>query len=256
MMSMNSESRTSNIVNTININQFNFINRTRQLIRRCSFCRCAGHNVTNCNDERLVNFNESLVEKKNELQYLPDAVTYFQVWLISLDPELIKAYAVRYCGANMRTNIELCVVKILQHIWLTEIQTEININTEDYIPLIQEIIRENNIEYLDLRLSTFLHEITSQELQSSENRKHNIKVTLCIQINDELEDCSVCYNDIKNSDMVTLNCNHRFCGTCVKKILITCNIDKTACCALCRGQITTFHINNQEIFDNLKENLN
>ena len=265
-MDMNSESRTSSQVNIINNSQFNFISRTRQLIRRCSFCRSDTHNVSNCNDDRLVNFNQTLQDKRDELQYIQDAVDYFKIWLFSLDPELIKAYAVRYCHVNTRTPHENCVIKIIQHIWLAEINVNIpnQISINDYIPFIQETIRDYNIDYLDLRLSAVLNAIESLEEEASENKKHKIEVTLCVEIETENThskdveqptDCSICYNEIKKFDMVTLNCNHSFCVTCVKKTLTTCKTDKTPCCALCRGEISKFNIKNPEVLNNLKENL-
>lgn len=262
-MDMNSESRTISQMNIISNRQFNFISRTRQLIRRCSFCRSDAHNVLNCNDNRLINFNQTLQDKRNELQYIQDAVTYFKIWLFSLDPELIKAYAVRYCAVNTRTTHENCVIKIIQYIWLTEINISIpnEISIHDYIPFIQETIRDYNMDYLDLRLSAALNTIQSLEDEASETKKHKIEVTLCIEIDNtnsndlEEQECSICYNENKICDMVTLNCNHSFCVTCIKKILTTCKTDKKPCCALCRADISKFNIKNPEVLNNLKENL-
>jgi hypothetical protein len=243
--------------------RINFINRTRALVRCCSFCRASGHIITNCNDERLINFNRTLIDKKNDLEFVTDAVSYFKIWLLSLNTDLIKGYAIRYCSALTRHSITVCVVKIIQHIWNVPIIPN-NLNVNEYIPFIQQTIMDNNIHYLDLRLSEFLNDIQNYEDLASENKKHNIQAVLCIEIdNDEtnkndvtqVEDCSICYDETHVKDMVSLNCNHNFCGTCIKKVLTTCNIEKSPCCALCRTTITTMNIKNVEILNNIKENL-
>ena len=52
-------------------NQNNFLTRTRQLIRRCSCCRSEQHNISQCNDPRLINFQANLISRRDELREIP-----------------------------------------------------------------------------------------------------------------------------------------------------------------------------------------
>lgn len=80
-------------------------------------------------------------------------------------------------------------------------------------------------------------------------KKYNISLLLVSNEIDEecKEDCVICYNEIKCMDMVTLNCDHRFCGVCINETLKSHkSMYSSPCCALCRKQMTNFTVNNQE----------
>jgi len=63
----------------------------------------------------------------------------------------------------------------------------------------------------------------------------------------KIDECSICYNNITDSNVVELNCNHQFCGNCVNELF------KLKCepmCALCREPIKNVS-SNQELITNL-----
>ena len=53
--------------------------------------------------------------------------------------------------------------------------------------------------------------------------------------------CSICFLDINEQDICTLNCNHQFCKNCIDTILKTHN--KT--CPLCRTDISSYNYQNE-----------
>ena len=61
-------------------------------------------------------------------------------------------------------------------------------------------------------------------------------------------DCPICYESIKCVDLIKLNCSHRFCGLCLKGILERHNINILPTCALCRTFMTSFDIQNLEVY--------
>ena len=68
------------------------------------------------------------------------------------------------------------------------------------------------------------------------------------------EDCPICYEQIGCIDSVLLNCNHKFCGSCVLSTLShqrfkTCSPS----CAMCRETITTMTVNNNNTYNNISE---
>ena len=59
----------------------------------------------------------------------------------------------------------------------------------------------------------------------------------------EIQECSICYENVSVSNIVKINCNHEFCGFCVKKII---NSDIKNC-AFCRTKIECILVNNSEM---------
>jgi len=66
----------------------------------------------------------------------------------------------------------------------------------------------------------------------------------------DLEDCAICYESMSDMNIVKLNCNHNFCGCCIKNTLH--HNDKpyiNPSCALCRNQISRFIVKNIETYN-------
>jgi len=247
------------IANQIN-NQNNFLTRTRQLIRRCSCCRSEQHNITQCNSQILLDFKENLINRRNELREIPsidfnDKISYFETWLYGQDHNLIKSYSMRFCGSYSRNSLELCVTKIVSLIW--NVERNPNRSIHEYVSLPRVNIPQDSLDILELRLAEFLSELRNNPLDSSENRKYNIRVE--IDTSDDnletIENCNICYEEKKNCHMVTLNCNHNFCGDCVSQILKKCDTISFPNCAMCRTKIHSFKIKHDETMNILKPNL-
>lgn len=108
----------SNIVYPVNI-----INNVNRAERRCSFCHCQGHNISTCNDQRFINFEEECINKKNDIYRengLPNAENTFVAWLANrahMDPTLVKGFAVRKCRSLTRNNINSHIAKIVNYIF-------------------------------------------------------------------------------------------------------------------------------------------
>ena len=255
-------------------NQSNFLTRTRQLIRRCSCCRSEEHNVTQCNDSRLINFQTNLTNRRDELREIPsidvdNKISYFETWLYGQDHNLVKSYAMRFCGAYSRNSLQLCVSKIVSFVWNVEQDMWGNqIQSQDYVSLPPVSILEYSSNLLDFNLEEFLAGLRNFREETSENRKYNITGLLCIEIESEnrtsaqileeletVENCNICYDDKKNRHMVSLNCNHNFCGTCLSTILKKCNPLSFPNCAMCRTKIAFLIVKDEEILNTLKENL-
>jgi len=250
------------IANQIN-NQNNFLTRTRQLIRRCSCCRSEQHNITQCNSQILLDFKENLINRRNELREIPsidlnDKISYYETWLYGQDHNLIKSYSMRFCGSYSRNSLELCVTKIVSIIWNVERNPNNLIN--DYIVLPRVNISQDSLDVLELRLAEFLSELRNNPLDTSENRKYKICVDRLQKLEEleeleELENCNICYEDKKNRHMVTLNCNHNFCGDCISQTLKKCDTLSFPNCAMCRTKISVFKIKDDDTFNILKSNL-
>ena len=235
-------------------NENSFINATRQLTRRCSFCKSCTHNITNCDNERLLDFKENLFSKRDDLREIHsidfnDKISYFETWLLGQNQKLVKSYAMRFCGAYARNTIEICAAKIINSIWNVnqDIWGNNQAQNPDFIPLPDSVNMERAVEYLlGLR---------NNRNQPDENRKFDIIPILCLESSNTQEDCSICYEEIEASNMVSLNCNHNFCGTCLSQTFKKCSPNSLPCCALCRTKIECVMINDIKTLDIIKENL-
>jgi hypothetical protein len=70
---------------------------------------------------------------------------------------------------------------------------------------------------------------------------------------EDFEDCSICYDNTNCLNLVKLNCNHEFCGCCIKNTL---NHHDKLCepsCALCRQPMSRFTVKNSETYNLIAE---
>jgi len=70
---------------------------------------------------------------------------------------------------------------------------------------------------------------------------------------EDFEDCSICYDNTNCLDLVKLNCNHEFCGCCIKNTL---NHHDKLCepsCALCRQPMSRFTVKKSETYKLIAE---
>ena len=176
---------------------------TERSIKKCSFCRCAGHTIKTCNDERITCFEELCQLKKWEYNLTSDPRQRFALWLVTFAVEhsastVIKAFSIRKCNAVTRSYIYLCMEKIIYYFYG-------NIN--------EEPIFENN------------------------KYKMNMIYEIKLDVSEVLCECSICYDPKIVNDLVTLNCNHVFCGKCVVGIIKNNNKIIAPSCAFCREPI-------------------
>lgn len=70
------------------------------------------------------------------------------------------------------------------------------------------------------------------------------------------EECPVCYDNTSKDTIVTLNCGHQYCGSCVKGIL-TATLEKNTKfnrrelppCAMCRVDMTAIDVNSRKVYE-------
>jgi hypothetical protein len=266
---------------------FNAENRNSNTVvpvrRCCSFCKNPGHNITTCNDNRLYDFERQCIENYTNMS----SANIFKSWLLECsvnNHNLIKAYAIRYCGCSTRSYIYLCIDQILiriNNIYNNLINQQINHEeTSQSIEVIQPAepsqplyVQENNVHLIGGRLSPLVLSLmgqrtfTSQELVAisvfmnlienmSENynqqRRFNIETKIIGITNTEQCDCNICYETIEKEKFIKLNCGHEFCKECIKKTLQNVRTE-TPNCAFCRVEIKKLEMTSEIIRDEFNE---
>lgn len=259
--------------------EFNPENRNVRLYARsCSFCRRPGHNISRCNNEKLIIFENSclMVIRADNINVLQR----FREFLLSEalhDPNLVRAFAIRKCEAITRSNMDNCIEGIIRyftpHIRIMENEQN-RISEEPQEPqepqesqeseVIRNLIRRNTMSLLVGQSEQTISEVMlfmdmiiyMREMmeENNFNRKFNIKTTIsenkdCLNGNCE---CNICYDDHSKKEFVKLDCRHEFCKNCIKKSLQN-EKRKTYCCALCRSEIKNFEIYDENIQQELND---
>jgi hypothetical protein len=242
----------------------------------CSFCNASNHDIRFCN-----NYLIELIEKQAKNKFTEVMSNYnninininninnlFITYLFeNLTFKQIRALAVRIGSISPFRNSKRTYAEFISDIYLecyfseTYEQMEPNYNAiqtqeteqietvtwyEDLVPnyLLLDFINATASENTSTTITTNAIITTIP--------KYDI-VTLFSKCNEnkKIEECSICYENIKPNKMVKLNCNHHFCSSCIIRILKT-NINNPICkCALCRNKITTFETSKISIYDKL-----
>lgn len=263
--------------------------RIQPIVRHCSFCGLGGHRITNCFDPRLYEFERTLVTFiiNNNItinSINSNGFNIFKNFLLERaleTPNLVKAFAIKKCGSNMRQNIDTCIEHIIVYFmerqyhdneinqrtssedqnqlnalrilssqpgFMESIRSLINLNREQQLRTEQLIL--DYILFIDTILQ--LNQINQNE--EVLNRKFNIQTKISDKQEnfDEICECVICYESYEKQNFVKLNCDHEFCKDCIIKSLQ--NERKLVVnCAYCRSEIKIFEIRNSSIREDLCE---
>jgi hypothetical protein len=266
---------------------FNAENRNAGIMfpvrRCCSFCRNPGHNIQTCNDTRLHEF-ENLCITNYRLSANEQS---FTDWLMQYSinrPNIVKAYAIRYCGCNTRHGTYSCSINITPRIRnivisidthpseqtppmaqpasspnITEegphevypMLSQFAINrggTQELINLIQNSTRNSE----DIALALLFINLIQQLGNNIEERKFRIQRKIVKCTLSEKCDCNICYENSEKEKFIKLNCGHEFCKECVKGYLKNVTTEEPQC-AFCRAKIKNIELSSQEIYDEFND---
>jgi len=263
------------MMNPENRNNITFMAPNR-MQRRCSFCHRVGHNVSQCNHERLLEFE---IMCANQVQ-ITNTEFELESWIKEnyvineVNPILVRSFAVRYCGCTLRHSIEHCIMSICNemfrkykqnlHYYVEEtIETE-NVETDiinllinmrnsenEGINNIQEIPNLENIYMRDYAVYLLFNNTINEAFNHiSENKKLHV-VCLFEEMPEEklksICECNICYEEVGLSEFVKLNCNHEFCKNC---LINSVKSDRRAspCCAFCRREIDSLTSRTLEVY--------
>ena len=224
-----------------------------------------------------------------------DSMEYYRVFVKQFSHDLIKAYAIKHCQLAPRSTIEECASfitnKMFSREFDTEEQYEIELAVErerllelpEYIafrvteptPMPRQfMLTEDEASNMDPEFIAHYFRITGYtqgDLLSSKDRKYDITIKMKggskfrkelekqreteKEIEKEKEECPICYETLYQSEFITLNCKHEFCGDCLRQLLQSCNPHVDPSCAICRACIKSFEFEDRKVFDKVQHNL-
>jgi len=219
----------------------------RRLLRKCSYCKETGHNISNCNHSSLTHFDSICLFKKSELINNP---LQFAQWLALTSIEnvncntLIKAYGISKHGCVLRDNMHVVIEKITNKLYnLVE-----NIN-EDYVRLPEmENSSATSIfnDMISFNLMTTLlspRSVTAQIHPEEDEIVIKLIYDETVHKNVDSIECSICYETKNTAEIVQLNCNHSFCKCCTKQI-----VETKPNCPYCREKINKISFNTTDVY--------
>jgi hypothetical protein len=257
----------------------------------CSFCRNHGHNVKNCNDVRLTDFEETC----QVYMIFCNSREIFKDWLLGtynvFDPYnkcLLRTFIIKKCNATMRTPMFYCPDLISNYMYRTYVQqnqpqmNNNNLNSPEFIQFMSDLYNNNpdydqdvyqafndrneQINGMQLAIGREMFNVFNMAYsryltqdQMPRNKKYNISLLLENNNNhtnnkntdNENMDCSICLENKSNDTFVKFDCQHEFCKDCVVQCLQN-NNKNVLCCALCRGNTKTFKTNCHSTYEELK----
>ncbi len=207
------------------------------VVRCCSFCRRTGHTITRCNSTPIILFKRNCL---NFIQFnIYDGVSEFRNYILEEtlhNSSVVRAFAIRWCGASVVSNIGICIELIVRH----------------FAPHIQDMQERTtrlneNVMFLDM-ISRVSHLITSQ------CKTFNIKTHISENQYDleEKRECNICYEQQEKQLFAKLDCSHEFCKDCVKKYLQNEN-KNIPCCAFCRSEIKNIELKTETVKEEFDE---
>jgi hypothetical protein len=116
------------------------------------------------------------------------------------------------------------------------------------------LLNENYNELLQNDITTVLLSLRSPQLGNY--AQSNIMATIGPEYEHEFEplcECNICYDEtLKSENIVSLNCHHNFCVSCVRNIITTSRTQlKNPTCAYCRETIETITVQNKDTLNDV-----
>lgn len=250
----------------------------------CSFCNSYTHNVTSCRDpeidhlyQRMKNIYLDIAVRQNVF----DEGIIFRTEIARLfNLRQVRGVTIKYARtivASKGVMIERIYNYFRRNIiipqngeqWLTRripLQDDIlwYMDTTPDVPATQNMVQDIIQQLHFLGTYSQVMPLIPREMQPQPHpqiQKFDIVLILEQKQEEEKEEkqiceceCSICYENIKTEDLIKLNCNHEFCGNCIKESLkLHNNIYVRPNCALCRETMTTFYVKKTDIYVSVAE---
>jgi hypothetical protein len=229
---------------------------------RCSFCHLEGHNITRCNNGRILRFEREII---NYIQIIliprqdPGNMANFRQHICDLAqemPELIRAFAIRKCGANTRNNIRDYIESIIQYFTpiirrceeeeFQRTETHFEVPEFRYFPPATHTL-SNFGNYLYTTMFIQMIDMINRDSGVKSASKFHIQTTISNVIDSVSNcECNICYEEYEKKNFIKLNCGHEFCKDCIKQSLQN-EKRPMPCCAFCREVIKNLELSSKSI---------
>jgi len=232
------------------------VNNNSKTTYHCSFCNGTDHKINRCNSPEIEALHKKTLEATifNRFVSLSSQYILF-IWLEELSIKQLQVLCYRF---DRRITLNKNRVS-----YITELQNRyFNEELPDVISkdLLDEISDENYNYFKELWISKQPH--LFRDIVRITNRLRPIQRKFCIRpllvlnCDDCFKSCPICLtDDICSSKMISTSCDHEYCSSCFITYLKSLNTEpcKEPSCALCRSNITSLKIKNEDLFKEYNE---
>jgi hypothetical protein len=224
------------------INNANWLNQERE-----RFQALRDRNLANIQRLEAINLaNLQRLEARylaNHNEFLQERINNFERIVRSVREHGQRIQNGEFIVSNMNTRIEAATTDLLR------------INAVDNaLALIYTALRPIQAEVVP-------EVVAEAEVVANQARYYRITATiLCTESEaelQELKECPICYSDeTKMIDMLTTNCNHEFCLSCICSHIDSIELNRKVACPMCRADITNFVVKNQDFYQIINRKYN
>jgi hypothetical protein len=169
-------------------------------------------------------------------------------WYVDRTPQIQPQIDLRNYRIPVPLPLHVPVLDVQQmdRISLSNLYTQ---HLEQRTQILTQMIAQNR-QQLDQRIQQ-----NRQQLDQRIQQKFDINIIIALDdIADETEDdCPICLTSINPAEIIKLNCNHKFCGCCIKQSMIKYTKQT---CALCREPTTTVSIKTEKMYTLMAKHCN
>lgn len=248
----------------------------------CSYCKESGHNIKKCEssqacyvvttaahtaDRGFESFNTFLDEcTKEDIRLLVvkcggklcmnDITKRQRITAFYFDnlntPNPIRRLSTEdvntYAQQSLQLSGEYNAMRVINPTMAEEIYV-------DRLMVLSRLVNSNQAvraRYLELRAArdaSFWGEVEVKKMMSivisqQPCSRAEAKVSQC---------CNICYDDVKKTSMVALNCAHEFCTTCIESTLKNVPNRQSPSCAMCRAEMSNFKVHSNKAFKHMQK---
>lgn len=242
----NNSNNNENIDNSVHNNEYHLSRENNG--RLCGFCRCTGHTVIRCDDERVINGKREIEEIINNNINTSRTIVENIVneWLSDKSDILLKAifcniriikYSYYYSRSDIIDIIKNYVMNKLYFLRLYEYR-----NNQNIVQTVQHARITILIPYYVINTLKDLYKSLSIKV---------IMVKSKIQHTDK--ECPICLDSLEYDNIQKTNCNHEYCKECLTNTIKGfANRRNNAKCPLCRSNIEIIYQNKKFINKSLE----
>lgn len=188
--------------------------------RKCGFCRCVGHNISNCGHPMRYSIIRTMKRDCDTLSYDRAQLNRY---LSNRSLIELKVFAGRF-GISVSMDKRTYVLLFTRIFYNDFIKQQLHPLHE--IQINYEIINDDDVDV--------------EEKETTEKKE-------------EENICSICFDEnIEKTDFIETDCSHKFCGCCVIQMINHNNNKNVLNCPMCRRNINSLTVKNDRHYIELK----
>ena len=221
----------------------------------CSFCHEPGHRIQNCTSSLIDVFEKCIRYNAAYDYYLGMESTYLQMYLVSLNTNLLRAIGYRHNIILKKPNsMQLFNTYIPYNLFIKQFLIHyLNVPRNQHIELVNSLSHGKIVIYSqhihdfflrnDIRTNWTPTTIATM-LLSTRIFSIELKIIKDNEIPSQIDECAICIEQISRDKYCKLLCNHSFCSSCIFQYIETLykSNREDPVCPLCRNTITDIMI--------------